>query len=89
MPGMFLTSQLYLNPFVHTEPLCEKCARACDLNFGHGARLEQLEDRSINITKGDERECEHSRVKCYYPLHSREVVLACSWECANQMGVRV
>lgn len=85
MPGMFLTSQLFLNPFIHTEPICEKCARDCDPKFGEGTKLELVDGR-INISKGDERECPHGGKKSFYSvLPSMEVVLACSYECAKEM----
>lgn len=85
MPGMFLTSQLYLNPFIHTEPICEACARACDPDFGKGAKLE-LADGVIHIAKGDEPECNHQGNKSYYSMWpSRKVVLACSYKCAKAM----
>lgn len=88
MPGMFLTSQLYLNPFIHTEPICEKCARTCDPQFGRGAKLELI-NRVIEVSKGDEPECEHNSPKSYYSLlPNMKVVLACSYECARQMKTK-
>jgi len=86
MPGMFLTSQLYLNPYVHTEPICEKCARACDPNFGNGAKLELI-DGKIEVTKGDEPECGHEGPKRPYSvLPDLKVVWACSYPCAKELG---
>jgi len=84
MPGLFLQSQLYFNPFIHTEPICENCAKACDPNFGYGSELRQLEDGSLDVIRGGELECPHKGKKCFYSLlPSSRVVIACSWECAK------
>lgn len=85
VPGIPLTHQLYLNPFIHTEPICEACARRCDPDFGKGSVLELI-NGVIHISKGSEPECPHPGEKSFYSiLPSRKVVIACSRECAKEM----
>ncbi|MCK4369070.1 MAG: hypothetical protein KAV68_05335 [Dehalococcoidales bacterium] len=84
-PGMFLQSQLYFNPFIHTEPICEDCARRCDPDFGRGSELKELEDETIEIIMGDEPECPHKGPKSFYSvLPSMKIVIACSYKCAEE-----
>lgn len=85
MPGMLLTTQLFVNPFIHTEPLCEKCARNSDPNFGSGAKLELI-NGVLNTTPGDEPECPHNKPKRYYHVNLQQLILACSYECAEKVA---
>lgn len=82
-PGMFLKSQLYLNPFVHSEPICEDCARHIDPSFDKGSKVEVTNGVLHIDYSGYERECRCvSAEKGFHQLHSREIVRACCHQCA-------
>lgn len=87
VPGIPLVHQLYLNPFIHTEPICEECARTCDPNFGEGTKLELCPKGHLRVTDlGDEPECPHNKGKSFYQvLPSMKIYLACSRKCAEGM----